>query len=754
MASEHDTFFELSMDMLCTTNLEGRIESVSPSWESTLGWSRERLLGRTLLDFVHIEDRSSASEAFRKAARAPAPLRFECRFIHRDGSYRQVAWACAGSNGGKSISACARDVTRQNLASEQLSTAKMQLEAVFDAMLEGLVVHDESGRVTQFNHAALRILGVSESQLLGNSSFDPRWRSVREDLSDCPGDQHPAMITLSTGRPCLGYVMGIHLPSGELRWLSITSLPVARTGSNGPNQVVVTFRDITEERRATAERREMTERLRSQENFLRTTLGALPCTVVYVDRDYVYQYANDAYERLLEIGASEIIGKHVSEIIDQRTYRMLKPLLDEALDGKRQTFELPLELPNRPTRHLQASYLPDIDDAGRVNGIFIVSNDVTEVIESQRLLRKKEDELARIIDSLPSMIGYWDSNLLNVFANRAYVEYFGWEPTRMKGKGMEEVVGPDLFAKNRLYIEGALRGEPQTFEREIALAAGGSRETIAHYIPDIEGDKVVGFMVIITDITRVKELETARRSMEASLIAASKMSSLGEMASGIAHEINNPLAIIRGKAAQVRNALSYSDYCEVGTLADIDKIEATVDRIAKIVRGLQAFSRNAEKDPLSRVNLSKAVSETLDLCQERLKISGVDLRVTTDEKLEICGRSVQICQILMNILSNAVDALEGQREKWIEIKVEGDLRSARICVTDSGPGISEAIAAKMWQPFYTTKEIGKGTGLGLSISKGLIEDHGGSLILDRSRPNTCFVLEFPLPAATAAAKSA
>ncbi len=159
---------------------------------------------------------------------------------------------------------------------------------------------------------------------------------------------------------------------------------------------------------------------------------------------------------------------------------------------------------------------------------------------------------------------------------------------------------------------------------------------------------------------------------------------------------------------------------------------------------MQSFSRNTDKDPFKQTRLSSIINDTLSLCMEKIRNNGVDLQLDSqDGFIEIECRPAQICQVLLNLIMNANDAISNLKEKWIKIQVHKDENTAEIRITDSGNGIPEAVSEKMFQPFYTTKEIGKGTGLGLSISKGIIEHHGGNLSLETNSKNTCFIITIP-----------
>lgn len=226
------------------------------------------------------------------------------------------------------------------------------------------------------------------------------------------------------------------------------------------------------------------------------------------------------------------------------------------------------------------------------------------------------------------------------------------------------------------------------------------------------------------------------RRLRVQAVEQSKFSALGIMSSGIAHEINNPLAIIKGRMFLLRKHMGRSEQAEMEK--DLEIISRTTDRIGKIVQGLRVFSRNADTDPFSAVTSNELIQTALDLCTERFQKSGIKISVVDHGHFEIKGREAQLVQVLVNLLNNSYDAVQELSDKWLRIEVSKD----QIKVIDSGRGIPKKIADKLMQPFYTTKDVGKGTGLGLSISRGILENHGGQLYLDSTHPHTCFVLRF------------
>ncbi|HXU63066.1 MAG TPA: ATP-binding protein [Polyangia bacterium] len=246
-----------------------------------------------------------------------------------------------------------------------------------------------------------------------------------------------------------------------------------------------------------------------------------------------------------------------------------------------------------------------------------------------------------------------------------------------------------------------------------------------------------------------QELERSRQSAA----YAAKMAALGEMSGNVAHEVNNPLAAIMLRAHRLRTLVRQTPLDVQGVERVSGDIETTVHRIRRIVDGLRTFARDAEHDPLRPESVARIVADTIEICSERFRHHSIDLRVDPipPDLMAVC-RSVQISQILLNLLSNAFDAVENQSLRWVRMRADGDHQHVRIYVVDSGPGVPPDLESRIMEPFFTTKDVGKGTGLGLSVSKGIAEAHGGSLTLDRASLDTCFVLTLRrAPAAEAGA---
>lgn len=228
-----------------------------------------------------------------------------------------------------------------------------------------------------------------------------------------------------------------------------------------------------------------------------------------------------------------------------------------------------------------------------------------------------------------------------------------------------------------------------------------------------------------------------------------RLKSLGEMGAGVAHEINNPLAIIKFNLERLQNLLAGAQVENQKIKDVLDRSFYAIDRVSKIVRGLLVFAKEGSQDDFSKHSLSSIVEDSLMLCKERIKSKNIELQVSSCPDLELICHPMQISQVLLNLLNNAIDSIHDTKseERKIWIDFAKDSRRLKIKVTNSGPTISPDLQNKIFQPFFTTKDVGQGTGLGLSISLGIAQRHDGALYLEKNSKLTCFVLELPLRAA-------
>src|SRR5580658_3133656 len=246
----------------------------------------------------------------------------------------------------------------------------------------------------------------------------------------------------------------------------------------------------------------------------------------------------------------------------------------------------------------------------------------------------------------------------------------------------------------------------------------------------------IGRLVIFDDVTDRAELE--RR-----LVQADKLSSIGLLAAGVAHEVNTPLAVISTYAQMLAKQVAEDDQKS----RILEKIARQTFRASEIVNSLLNFSRTSTSE-LVEVQLNRVIQETLSLLEHQLKKAGVEVRTKLDPNLEpVKGNPGKLQQVFLNLIMNARDAMEprGVLEVVTRAATGAGAHGVVVEVIDTGHGIAPEHLSRIYDPFFTTKSAKKGTGLGLSVTSGIIQEHGGAIeAVSRPGEGTCFHLEFPV----------
>ncbi len=243
----------------------------------------------------------------------------------------------------------------------------------------------------------------------------------------------------------------------------------------------------------------------------------------------------------------------------------------------------------------------------------------------------------------------------------------------------------------------------------------------------------------------ISEDITARKEAEEMITRTSEMAALGEVTSGLAQELVNPLAIIRECVRMIESTVERGDIDHAQLTKTLKKIDVTTLRMGKAVNGLRTFSRQGVSVESTKVtSIQNVIQDTVELCSNRTQRENISLKCFYPPQHIFLDCHVrQISQVLLHLLDNAFDAVEGSEDKWVEIMVRDQNDLLSVSVTDSGPGIPDDVQEKIMSAFFTTKNLGKGNGLGLSISKGIVEKHGGTLEFDMSHAHTRFIFTLP-----------
>jgi PAS domain S-box-containing protein len=465
--------------------------------------------------------------------------------------------------------------------------------------------------------------------------------------------------------------------------------------------------------------------------LLESVLDAIPARVVVVDRDLRYVYANAEALRFWGLSAEDVIGQRVVDVVGEQRFGPYVPALHRVWGGERMRWEGWAEYERHGRRYIQEVAMPFARSGDEVNAIIAFGRDLTEFKLQAEALAQKVAELQRAEALKSAIVDHAQAALVSTDAQGRIVE-FNPAAVQMFGMAREAALGC-AFAS---LMQGG--SEPPAE----ALAHGSRSERLARRS---DGSAFPVEMVVwrtdvgdtsyatasITDISeRQRAAETIERQRDA-LRQTEKLSALGSLLAGVAHELNNPLAIVVGRAGLLQEKAEGTPLAD-----DARRIHEAADRCARIVR---TFLNMARQRPAVRapVQVNDIVQAAADMLGYTLRSHGVSLQLLlADELPPVQADSDQIGQVVLNLIVNAQQALASHAgERRIEISSGVEQRRPEreprvwLSVADSGPGVPEALRATIFEPFFTTKGEGAGTGLGLAVSRGIVQQHGGDLVV-------------------------
>ena len=336
---------------------------------------------------------------------------------------------------------------------EALRSQVVLYESVLASLVEGIAAQDLAGKVVAFNASALRILGLTAKQLTGRTSLDPSWAAVHADGTPFPGEQHPAMVTLRTGEPVLGVLMGVRLPGGSTRWISVNTQPL-RDGHSGPLQgVVSSFQDITARRTHEAA-------IRASEARFRGLSAQAPVGIFLAGPDGEFQYVNETWTEITGVVPEAALGRGWAEAVDRDDRdRVLEAWAQSIGSGEAYSDEFRFRRPDGEVRWVLATARILSDDMGRVSGVVGCVSDITE----RRRLEQEREEFFELALDLLCVVDL-DRGFTKV--SRSFEQTLGWSPGELLGRSLLDLVHPEDQAATedvlRQLVEGRATGGFET----------------------------------------------------------------------------------------------------------------------------------------------------------------------------------------------------------------------------------------------------------------------------------------------------
>lgn len=349
-----------------------------------------------------------------------------------------------------------------------------------------------------------------------------------------------------------------------------------------------------------------------------------------------------------------------------------------------------------------------------------------------------------IAENLTDMIALVDTTGRRLYCTPNY--RFLDDPARLHGTDSFEAIHPeDVERIKSIFFDTVRTGNGQATQYRLVLKDGSIRHIHSQGIAIRSAGGIVEKVLIVSrDISDTLSADNKRKTLELQLVQADKLGALGQMVSGVAHELNNPLTGIMGYCQLLlrdEDIQENSRYRE-----DITTIFNEAERCQKIVRNLTAFARKHKPEKIF-LGINGLLEDSLNLQEYQLRLHNVAVVKDLDATLpQTMADRHQLQQVLINLLANAQDAMSGQKDnKQLLIRTMRTGDFIRIEIADSGPGISPVHLSKIFEPFFTTKDPGKGTGLGLSISFGIISEHGGKIWAENMPDGgALFCLELPI----------
>lgn len=738
---------------LSSTELDAEVTLVSTTCEALIGCPPRDLFGPhdRWLAHVHPDDREVLSAAIAQLGRRAQSVTCEYRIADSaecESRRTSVRWLrdtltpCLGGEGRLiGWDSIVIDISEQRALADDLRRATNMLNALVDNLPTGVFfVQGPRGQPILVNARARQLLGQRENLAAGLEQLSDVYRLHRPDGSPYPLEELPVYLALRQGLSAMRDDIVVHRPDGRrtplVTWAAPVSLayPERRdmlAPANTPEAAVWVMEDLTALHQAEAARRDTEHRLRA-------ILETMSEGVVVQDRSGCIIDCNAAACAMLGQVPEKLRGMTLAggdwglmredgtmlvpeDYPDAAVLRMGRPVRNLVLAIVRRAPQgRATDRRFKDLRWVLVNAMPlgAVSSSEPRGALGVVSTyiDVSTTIRAQRMLRESEEKYRELVESLPLMVIQADTDLRVTYANPA--------TEKVTGYGLDEIAEPQLWSRlvhaddvPRLMAMAheALAGRSARAEYRYRAKDGSDKVGLAFSEPQRRSDgTIVGTTTLIADVTRERQLEQE-------LLHAQRLELIGRLSSGIAHDFNNLLSVVLGMAEIASGTLPLDHAAR----EYLKRIQEATGQAANLVSQLLAFGKQ-NKSTARRIPINSIVASTLDLLRATLP-SRIKLAAELAEQdLFVCADETQVQQVLMNLCLNARDAMPNGgllRVRTERISAEGEWICLSVC--DQGIGISETVKARLFDPFFSTKE--RGTGLGLAVVEQIVKNYGGRI---------------------------
>jgi PAS domain S-box-containing protein len=664
------------------------------------------------------------SRTFREHLHAKEGKVVETQVITKKGEIKKVAIKAnlLEFEGKKVLQGIFRDVTERKQAEEALEKSEERYRQLAENAGEAIFVVQD-GVIKFINPKGAELSGYSIEELTSM----PFVKFIHPNDIDMVIDRYARRVK-GESVPQI-YDFRIIRKDSNIRWGELNAVPISWEDRPA---VLCFMNDITE-------RKQVEEALRQSEERYRTMLEEMEEGYYEVDLAGTFTFVNDAMSRILGYSRDELIGMNYKAYTPQesmktifqeynRVYRTGEPL---------KWYPMP-EIRKDGTRILaEDSVFPLRNEKGEVIGFRGISRNVTERKKAEEALRQSEQRYRAILEEMADSYSEVDLSGNITFVNSVTCRHLGYSREELIGMSYKSFTAED-YIKPIFQIFNAIyrTGVPNKGFHWKVIRKDGSHWFIDASASPLRNDKgeIIGFSAVGRDITE-------RMKMEEQLIITDRLASIGQLAAGIAHELNNPLTGVIGFSDLLLERDLPADVKE-----DLETVNREAKRAVNVIKGLLAFAREQRVEK-SLLDINSIIQGVLQLRLYEQRVSNIEVSARFAPALPlVMGNGVQLQQVFINIIINAEQAMieaHGRGKLTIVTERVGDV--VRTSITDDGLGISPDNMRHLFTPFFTTREVGKGTGLGLSICHGIVTEHGGKVYAESELgEGATFVIELPI----------
>ncbi len=667
---------------------------------------REQLIGQTFAEAILQEPVGATNPTMQRVLTAREQVRLTVRSAARGRIFDVLA--APHPAGGAVVTF--DDVTSHHLLAERH-------RRVIETTRDAIVITDMHRRIVFANPAACTLLGHAHETLLGMAVAE---LVAPEQVEEIRRRHEVAMA----GEP-QRYETVVARPDGSRRIVSVSTAPLDELGE--VTGVLASLRDVTEERLAR-------DAVARSETRYRNLVETASDAIFTLDPRGACTSANLATCRITGLAREELIGRPIATLIDGDGLEAARAQFLDTLAGTPHWFECGLLHRSGEPRLLSVTTTP-IFERGAVVGILGVARDVTEERARDAALIRSEARYLRLVESATDGIFTVDRTGCFLSVNRSLEHAVGRTRGELLGQQVVELLEPDCRAAVQAMFDRTMAGAWQRGEMRFRGSDGATRIGSITTTPILEDGAVTGGLCIVRDVTE-------ERQMAMHLLQQEKLAAVGQLVSGVAHELNNPLAGIVAFSQLLMAAPAMGDE-QVNAVTTIQK---EAKRAARIVSNLLLFARQRPPER-AETDLNQVLLDTLELRRYALRTQQITVETELEPTLPITWADpFQLQQVVLNLLTNAEHAVRASaRERRIILRTRRSDQWLVASVEDTGVGIAPEAVERIFNPFYSTKPVGEGTGLGLSISDGIVREHGGQIVV-HSEPGcgATFSVQLPL----------